>query len=241
MNNSVSRLQRDLTKQGLSIIRCDNLNDIESISRQLINKFKKNKSFKSKLKKINIKEINKLRKLVNKFEDTMVNSIKQIYLNKFPENILKAFSSVLFPMLGSKIFISKSAQFLPHIGYSDLTATWPHSELMAGHSPFTYTIWMPLHNIIDNSGIFAINDKLSVKLCDIEIKKQIKNRRKFLSGHSFFPKLNFGEAIIFNTFVYHGAIKHKNDRARLALVIRVQNSNRPLFEKYNDFFTTLNL
>ena len=42
---------------------------------------------------------------------------------------------------------------------------------MAGHSPYTYNIWIPFHDVTDKSGIFLIDDSLSVKFCDSEIKK----------------------------------------------------------------------
>ena len=86
-----------------------------------------------------------------------------------------------------------------------------------------------------------IDDKLSVDLCDKEIKNNINNREKFLFNKMFFPKIKFGEAFVFNPFVYHGSIHHKNKSSRISLDVRLQRLDRPLFQKYNDFFTTLNL
>ena len=51
----------------------------------------------------------------------------------------------------------------------------------------------------------------------------------------FFPKIKFGEALVFNPFVYHGSIHHKNKRSRISLDVRLQRLDRPLFQKYNDF------
>jgi len=158
-------------------------------------------------------------------------------LNKFSDNILYAFSSALIPLFGRQVLVQKYPQIQVHVGFRDLTRTFPHFEMMAGHSPFTYNIWVPFHDIIDNSGIFIIDDQLSVKLCDEEIQKKIKNRRRLLSDYLFFPKLKFGEALIFNPFVYHGSILHESNKSRISVDLRLQRFSHPLFQKYNDFFT----
>ena len=237
----MQQLRRDLIKKGWSIIKCKNLTDIELISKNFINELKKNITLASILKKQNIKDIAGLRKFANKLEDEKLNFIRKQYLNKFSKDIIKTFSSVLIPLFGRQVLVQKYPQIQVHVGFRNSTRTFPHSEIMAGHSPFTYNIWVPFHDIIDNSGLFIIDDKLSVKLCDEEIEKKIKNRRKLLSDYLFFPKLKFGEAIIFNPFVYHGSIQHESNKSRISLDLRVQRFSHPLFQKYNDFFTALYL
>ena len=56
-----------------------------------------------------------------------------------------------------------------------------------------------------------------------------------------FPKIKFGEALIFNPFVYHGSIYHDSNYARISLDVRFQSLNKPLFQKYNDFFKAIEL
>ena len=56
----------------------------------------------------------------------------------------------------------------------------------------------------------------------------------------YFPKIKFGEALIFNPFVYHGSIYHK-EYARISVDARFQSLNKPLLQKYNDFFKTIEL
>ena len=64
---------------------------------------------------------------------------------------------------------------------------------MAGHSPYTYNIWIPFHDVTDKSGIFLIDDSLSVRFCDKEIKKNIKDRENFCQIKCIFLKLNLGK------------------------------------------------
>lgn len=234
-------MKKELLSKGWSIIKCNNLAAIKSLSADFIKELKKNKISNSIFKNGNINNIKELRKFSNKLDDNSLNLVKKIYLNKFSHKILKAFSLALTSVFGKKVFLQKFPQIQIHRGFSSSRITFPHCEIMSAHSPYTYNIWVPFHEVIDNSGIFLIDDKLSVKLCDIEIKKKIKNRQKFLSKHFYFPKLKFGEALIFNAFVYHGAIYHNNKNARISLDARLQRSDRPLFEKYNEFFSEIHL
>ena len=237
----MQKLRKDLIKKGWSIIKCKNLNDIELISKNFINELKRNITLASIFKKKNIKDIVGLRNFANKLEDGTLNFIRKQYLNKLSDHILYAFSSSLIPLFGRRVLVQKYPQIQVHVKFRYSTETFPHLEMMACHSPFTYNIWIPFHDIIDNSGLFIIDDKLSVKLCDEEIKKKINNRRKLLSDYIFFPKLKFGEALIFNPFVYHGSIQHKSNKSRISLDLRLQRLSHPLFQKYNDFFTTVYL
>ena len=230
----------NLKSKGWSIIKSQNVNDIELLSKNFLQELKKNKKLNLFITK-NVKSINSLRKIVSKLDDNILNLIRRLYLNKFSTNILKAFSQDLIPIFGKKLLVQKYPQIQIHVGFKNSTKTFPHYEMMAGHSPFTYNIWLPFHDIIDKSGIFLIDDKLSVNLCDKEIKNNINNREKFLFNKMFFPKIKFGEALVFNPFVYHGSIHHKNKSSRISLDVRLQRLDRPLFQKYNDFFTTLNL
>ena len=226
----------NLKNDGWTIIKSKNISDIEILSKNFLQELKK-----SKILNLKIENINFLRRFVNKLDDNVLNSIRKIYLNKFSENIIKAFSQELAPLFGKKLLVQKYPQIQIHSGFKNSTKTFPHYEMMAGHSPYTYNIWLPFHDIVDKSGIFLIKDKLSVKLCDKEIKNNINDREKFLSKKMFFPKLKFGEALVFNPSVYHGSIYHNNTSSRISVDVRLQKQNHPLFQKYNDFFKTVDL
>ena len=62
-----------------------------------------------------------------------------------------------------------------------------------------------------------------------------------IKKYQFFPKIKFGEAIIFNAFVYHGAQFHKNKKARISLDVRFIRFDKPFLERYTDFFKKIYL
>ena len=51
----------------------------------------------------------------------------------------------------------------------------------------------------------------------------------------YFPKIKFGEVLIFNPFVYHGSIYHKSEYARISVDARFQSLNKPLFQNTTIF------
>ena len=55
------------------------------------------------------------------------------------------------------------------------------------------------------------------------------------------PSESLGYSLIFNPFVYHGSIYHNSNYARISLDVRFQSLEKPLFQKYNDYFKTAEL
>ena len=112
---------------------------------------------------------------------------------------------------------------------------------MAGHSPFTFNFWLPFHNVETKTGIYIVNSVKSVELCDYEINNKITNRLDLLKEHMYFPEVKYGEALLFNGFVYHGTVDHDVKQARISLDLRLQSRAKPLFQKFNEFFRKVKL
>ena len=171
-------------KNGWSIIKSKDPKLIKQLFEIFKNQIKKNTDLNKDIKN-KIKDIKSTRTMTNKLEDNTLNSIRKIYLENFSKKIVNIFSHELKPIFGKKLLIQRYPQIQIHVGFKHSTKTFPHCEMMAAHSPYTYNIWMPFHDIIDNSGIFLIDDVTSVKLCDKEIKKNVKDREKLVSKNVF--------------------------------------------------------
>jgi len=237
----MKNLKKDLINKGWTIIKSEKINHIQKISSNFIKEIKTNSNLNKIITKYDVKNIEDMRKVANYLNDDTLNLIRKLYIKDCSFNILKSFSSNIKKIFGKKILIQKYPQIQVHIGYSNSTRTFPHSEIMAGHSPYTYNIWLPFHNVDNESGIFLIDDFTSVKLCDYEIDKKIKSREELLKKYQIFPKLKLGEALLFNPFVYHGSNYFKNKLARISVDVRFQKFSNPLFQKYNDFFTSYDI
>ena len=241
MKNTYNSQIRQLKKIGFTKIKCSNLDNFKKlIQKYLVKILKKNKNnFRFKYNK-NI-NIDSLRQKITKISDYELNIFKQKLESEISLKIFLEFSRNFKGILGNKFYVSKHGQLQLHQGKNPNTATWPHCEMMSGHSPFTFNLFIPFHNIIDKSGLFIINDKLSIKLFDYEKRKKVLNRNNLISKHKFFPKLNFGEALLFNSFACHGADLHNSPLTRIALIMRFQNYRNPFFEKNLDHFQFINL
>ncbi len=233
----LNNIKKNLKNKGWSIINIKNLNKLENLTTDFIKQLKVNILIKKEFQKYKINNIYDLREYAYKLDDSVVNSIRKTYLENFSFDSIKIYSDIIKSIFGKEILLQKFPQIQLHIPKRSSTKTLPHSEIMAGHSPYTYNIWIPFHDIEDNSGIFVIDDILSIKLADIELSKKVKSREKLLDEYKYFPKLKFGEAIIFNSFVYHGSVYHASKNARISIDIRIQKLNNPLFQKFNDFFS----
>ena len=155
--------------------------------------------------------------------------------------MLNCFSDNIKNIFGSDFLIQRYPQIQINIAEKLSTQTPAHIELMAGHSPFTFNLWVPFHTPEHQSGIFIIDSDKSVELCDYELSNQTKSRWEIIKDHIHFPQINYGEALLFNSFVYHGTIKNSAIKARISADVRFQSINKPLYEKFNEFFETVKL
>ena len=77
-------------------------------------------------------------------------------LNSFSYNIKNIFRSNLSAQKYPQIQLNVAEKFS--------TQTRAHTEVMAGHSPFNFNLWVPFHNIKHQSDIFIIDNDKSVNL-----------------------------------------------------------------------------
>lgn len=145
--------------------------------------------------------------------------------------------------VGTKIFLQRRANFIFNLPGEDQRHQWPHYEMMSGISPFTYIIWMPLHDIKDEGGIFYLPQDESYDLMIQEEARGLVNSPwmfEKVSDRTPQP-IKFGEGIIFNPFVLHGSTPFYGDHARIAVSIRFQSQSRPLMQRNSDFFRIFDL
>ena len=102
----------------------------------------------------------------------------------------------------------------------------------------------PLHQakaMAERLGLYLVEIDKSLELCDSEIEGKISNRYKAINEHLFFPDVDEGEALIFNGFVYHGSVSHKYEKSRFSIDMRLQRFEKPLFQKFNEYFEVLKI
>ena len=234
-------IKRQLRDKGWAKINVNEIGKIDLLKNQLIDGVIKNEKINSHFKAHKIFNIEDLRSNALKFNDEVINEIRKVYVDSLSEKIVDCFSESIINIFGRDILIQRYPQIQLNVANKNSTKTFPHIEVMAGHSPFTFNFWLPFHDVENKSGIYIVDSDKSVELCDYEINNKITNRLDLLKEHMYFPEVRYGEALLFNGFVYHGTVDHDVKQARISLDLRLQSSDKPLFQKFNEFFRKVKL
>ena len=194
------------------------------------------------LVKTNADTINQLRRRLVSNSNAELNEI-MLQLLSFTEAsgmLAEAFSDHIRALCGHEIFLQRRANVIMNLPGDNQRHQWPHYELMSGISPSTYAIWMPLHDLLDDGGMFYIPDKESFGVMQQEHALGTVNSPYMFNSivNRQVPKLEFGEALIFNPFVIHGNVEFDSVLARVAVSFRFQSMSDPLYQKNSDFLKT---
>lgn len=221
---------------GYCLVKTNNLEVLKNIQTRLVELVRSNKKLK------NIRDINDLRSNLKLLNGNQINKIILSLLISFPElssMLVIAFSKSVEKLAGTKIFLQRRSHVMFNVTNFKDNAVAPHIDGMSGISPFAFTLWVPVHEINDNSGIWALDQSSSMESFQMEKFDSVEMGNKFLNIEEKKMKpipLKFGEAIIFNPFVLHGSLATENPLSRIGISCRFQSRNSPLFMRNSEFF-----
>jgi len=166
--------------------------------------------------------------------------LKLIFIKDLALNLQKSFIESTIKLTGHEIFLQRRSHVMFNIpGHTQ--PSMQHIDGMSGISPYAYIIWAPLHDITDDSGIYALDQHSSMKIMNEE-KQNGYVMGNAVHDYQFEPlQMPYGKAIIFNPFVLHGSIPHKGGLPRIGITNRFQSRLYPLFLRDSDFFTPCNI
>ncbi len=217
--------------KGYAIVEIENLENFIQLRKKFIKNLNINSNededidiVREKIAKMNKSEINK----------AMVNLLK---FNNLSEIIVNSFPKLIKQLCGEELLIQRRATVIMNVPGKGQAKQWPHYELMSGISPFTYVIWIPMHDLEENSGVYFIELKKSLELIKKEEAQGLVNGPTVLNmmSNKKPEPLKFGEAIIFNPFVLHGNIQFESNLARIAYNVRFQSIKKPILQKNTDY------
>ena len=219
-------------KKGYSIFKIENM----EIFKKLKNSFIKNIETITGSKK----DIDGIREEIAKMPKNQINKviINFSILNKnLSELMVNSCSNLIKNLCGSNLFIQRRAYTTINAPGEDQAKQVAHYEMISGISPFAYILWAPLHDLDDDGGAYHVDLKESLSIMKKEEAKGLVSGPDVLNFMNIKkpPRLNFGEAIIFNPFVIHGNIPFNSNKARIACNVRFQSSKKPLLQKNTEF------
>tara|TARA_B100001057_G_scaffold493357_1_gene587608 strand:+ start:685 stop:1395 length:711 start_codon:yes stop_codon:yes gene_type:complete len=186
------------------------------------------------------KDINTIRKDIAKMSKSQINKavINFSNINKnLSELMINSCSNLIKNLCGSNLFIQRKAYTTINAPGEDQAKQIAHYEMISGISPFAYILWAPLHDLDDEGGAYHVDLKRSLSIMKKEESKGLVSGPDVLNFMNVKkpPRMNFGQAIIFNPFVIHGNIPFKSNKARIACNVRFQSSKKPLLQKNTEF------
>lgn len=232
----------DLIKKGYQILNIKNIHLVNNLFTSYLRK------------KYNVNSIDNLRKIK---EPVKLNSIKSSLIDNLSE---KTFSVLLKELIetgldkvifrnnhklqiknkSTNILIQRYPHITINVGNNIHSKTLAHCDIFAGHSPYTYTVWVPLHDVETDSGIFLMNLKNSLKIIDnFDLKK--KQTHEFIELSKKFINIKLGQCVIFSAFNFHGSETNKYNRSRVAINLRLQSAYHPILERDLFFFKSVKI
>ncbi|KAA0579303.1 hypothetical protein FZ029_07670 [Azospirillum sp. Sh1] len=174
-----------------------------------------------------------LRGMVSGFSPSELNRLLREVNNALAEDglsLLEPFRGMIRSLCGDQVLYQRRPYLRANVPGLAHTATEPHSDVFYGHSPYAYTMWIPLHDVDNDDGLFVFDRAESEDiLADYGFDKPL---RAALDRPAPAPlRLRFGEAIFFSCYLIHGALPCSGSLPRLSLDTRVQAAKAPLFEK----------
>ena len=217
--------------KGYAIVKIENLENFIQLRKKFIKNLNINSNEDEDIDIVREKIANMNKSEINK---AMINLLK---FNNLSEIIVNSFPKLVKQLCGEELLIQRRATVIMNVPGSGQAKQWPHYELMSGISPFTYVIWIPMHDLEENSGVYFVELEKSLELIKKEEAQGLVNGPTVLNMMSDQKPepLKFGEAIIFNPFVLHGNIQFKSKLARIAYNVRFQSFKKPILQKNTDY------
>ncbi len=211
-------------------------------------KFKLEKKYLYKIKKILIKKIKKKTKVksvnldffhksysLDKINNLRLHLYREINSDKKFQNLIyKSSQKVIDNTVGNEIAKSKANLSIQY-PKDDKSLLNMHSDFFSGESLFQVNVWIPFVNVKKTKSMFIINPNTSLK-----ILKKIKSSKKITFNEIYkkykknmkWLNVKFGEGVIFSPNCLHGNVKNIEKTTRWSINIRYKN----LYSPYNNIF-----
>jgi sporadic carbohydrate cluster 2OG-Fe(II) oxygenase len=185
------------------------------------------------------KSIDSVRKAMAKMSKAEINKamVGLLTFTNLSEMIINSCPNLVETLCGKELFIQRRAHTIFNSPGKEQAHQWPHYEMMSGISPFTYVLWAPFHDLEDDGGVYFINREASLEVMKKEQAEGLVNGPTVLNmmEKQKPPRLEFGQAIVFNPFVLHGNVTFNSKFARIACNVRFQSCSKPLLQKNSDY------
>ena len=219
--------------KGYCLVKTNNIEVLKNIQTRLVELVRSNKKLQE------VSNINDLRENLKSLTGNEINTVilSLLSFTELSSMLVRAFSQSVEILAGGKIFLQRRSHVMFNVTNFKENAVAPHIDGMSGISPFAFTLWVPVHEIEDESGIWARDQASTMRCLQQENDNHSVMGDNLLNTEEKEPiPLKFGEAIIFNPFVLHGSLAHENPLSRIGISCRFQSRSSPLFIRNSEFY-----
>lgn len=178
-----------------------------------------------------------LRRRLSNLSQPELNDLKAVAMPDLSVALVEAFREPITRLCGGRIFLQRRPNINFNVPGRDGSVTRSHTDMLMGHSPYTFTLWVPLHDIEDGSGLCWLDQPNSMRfLADRDAFNEPYDEKDFWAKAEDWLRMKFGQGLLFNGFVLHGAQPNLSEYTRIALDVRVQSIHKPLYQKNMEYF-----
>ncbi len=148
------------------------------------------------------------------------------------ELIFKSIESSITNLLGRDLLVQKTINIVIQPP-NDNNPTFPHRDAPP-NSFYEIVLWIPLVDCDATKSMYLINLK-DTKNSLTKLNEKNAKWYKFINNFKQkkkFPKIKFGQILVFLPYVFHGSEKNKTNETRFSLNIRFKNLFTPSGKKF---------
>jgi len=241
-------VEKDFLNHGFVKITIEK-NLLNSISNLIFNFLKKKLNYKKSdslfffnnfHNLINISKLNEIRLEIINFLSSNPEFKKKIYL------LVK---KNLDEIVGNELVIQKTLNLVIQLPKDESAILDLHADTWGGNSPFEIVVWLPLVNCFKTKSMFILDNNKNKKIIN-KLENEFK-KGKSISTEKLFQRIKknitwldvkYGEVILFNPALPHGARKNLEKETRFSINCRFKGIFTPYGDKkIGEYFEPITL
>jgi sporadic carbohydrate cluster 2OG-Fe(II) oxygenase len=223
-------------ENGFIIEKCSNLDGLHEMREYIFTEMKKNFNFNFP------KDIDETFNNLHLFiHQDKINEIRMFLYSKINEQkwlrpTFFSFAKDLIETLISNELVMQNKINLSIMMPKDGTSNIPmHVDTHSGESPFQCVVWLPLVNVYETKGMYVLPPKENLKLMeDFSIIMKNGGQKKIndlIQPHLKWPKIDFGNFLLFSPNYLHGSVVNITKETRWSLNTRFKSLFSPYGSK----------
>jgi len=237
LNLNENEIVKKFLKNGYIIVSILDKKNLNFISKSILKSLKQTGFFKNTI--ISNKTLNSLHKYVpskdiNKVRLKIINDLKKN--KKIRLKFFELIKKYLELLVGNELAFQKNINLVIAPPLDNSAIQDIHADTWGGNSPFEIVAWLPLVDCFKTKSMFLLDLKKTKKH---NLEKMIKDKKNNVNAEDLFnkikkdviwPKVKFGEILLFNPMLPHGAKVNTEVETRLSLNCRFKS----IFSPYGD-------